>query len=79
MLTSTLKFSMWNLPPERQPHPSADFFDAKNAEGERSRRAAAEAAVLTMLGWFKHGGIIAILDATKAQRHAGPLDQGALR
>jgi 6-phosphofructo-2-kinase / fructose-2,6-biphosphatase 2 len=37
-------------------------------EGERMRRAAAEAAVTDMLKFFKNGGIIAILDATNSTK-----------
>lgn len=50
------------------PQPTADFFDTSNVEGERMRRAAAEAAVTDMLKWFKHGGVIAILDATNSTK-----------
>ena len=32
------------------------------------RRAAAEAAVTDMLKWFRHGGVIAILDATNSTK-----------
>jgi 6-phosphofructo-2-kinase / fructose-2,6-biphosphatase 2 len=53
--------------------PTADFFDTNNPEGERLRRAAAEAAVADMLKWFREdSGTIAILDATnstKERRH----------
>ncbi|PMD53543.1 bifunctional 6-phosphofructo-2-kinase/fructose-2,6-bisphosphate 2-phosphatase [Hyaloscypha bicolor E] len=61
-------FNVGNYRRTDNPHPPADFFDAGNAEGERSRRAAAEAAVTDMLGWFKNGGIIAILDATNSTK-----------
>jgi 6-phosphofructo-2-kinase/fructose-2,6-biphosphatase 2 len=37
-----------------------------NAEGERKRRAAAEAAVADMLAWFRTGGVVGILDATNS-------------
>ncbi|KAK3938880.1 6-phosphofructo-2-kinase-domain-containing protein [Diplogelasinospora grovesii] len=50
------------------PHPSADFFDTNNVEGERKRRAAAEAAVADMLKWFKKGGVVGILDATNSTK-----------
>jgi len=51
------------------PQPSAAFFDPSNAEGERMRRAAAEAAVSDMLKWFKEGrGVVAILDATNSTK-----------
>lgn len=39
-----------------------------NAEGERRRRAAAEAAIADMLGWFRQGGVIGILDATNSTK-----------
>jgi hypothetical protein len=49
------------------PNPDASFFDASNKEGEKSRRAAAEAAVKDMIDWFDHDeGTIAILDATNS-------------
>ncbi|KAF2154323.1 bifunctional 6-phosphofructo-2-kinase/fructose-2,6-bisphosphate 2-phosphatase [Myriangium duriaei CBS 260.36] len=51
------------------PTPTADFFDTSNAEGERLRRAAAEAAVNDMIQWFDDGqGLIAILDATNSTK-----------
>ncbi|KAI9706370.1 MAG: Fructose-2,6-bisphosphatase [Candelina mexicana] len=51
------------------PQPTADFFDTSNSEGERLRRAAAEAAVKDMLKWFDDGtGTIAILDATNSTK-----------
>jgi 6-phosphofructo-2-kinase/fructose-2,6-biphosphatase 2 len=50
------------------PHPSANFFDTSNPEGERQRRAAADAAVADMLKWFKSGGVVAILDATNSTK-----------
>lgn len=49
------------------PQPQATFFDPHNVEGERMRRAAAEAAMTDMLAWFKAGkGTVAILDATNS-------------
>ncbi|KAJ9143360.1 Fructose-2,6-bisphosphatase [Pleurostoma richardsiae] len=49
--------------------PPADFFDNRNAEGERARRAAAEAAVADMLQWFRQSkGTVAILDATNSTK-----------
>lgn len=48
--------------------PSADFFDINNPEGERKRRAAAEAAVADMLKWFRAGGVVGILDATNSTK-----------
>ena len=50
------------------PQPNADFFDTNNAEGERKRRAAAEAAVADMLMWFRNGGAVAIFDATNSTK-----------
>ncbi|TGJ85344.1 hypothetical protein E0Z10_g3385 [Xylaria hypoxylon] len=50
------------------PQPSADFFDNTNTEGERRRRAAAEAAFADMLGWFRQGGVIGIFDATNSTK-----------
>jgi 6-phosphofructo-2-kinase/fructose-2,6-biphosphatase 2 len=51
------------------PNPSAEFFDTSNPEGERLRKAAAEAAVNDMCKWFSEGrGLIAILDATNSTK-----------
>ncbi|KAL2811670.1 hypothetical protein BJX63DRAFT_422212 [Aspergillus granulosus] len=51
------------------PQPNANFFDPHNSEGEKMRRAAAEAAVTDMLKWFKDGqGVVAILDATNSTK-----------
>ena len=51
------------------PQPTAEFFDTSNPEGERLRRAAAEAAVKDMFQWFAEGkGVIAILDATNSTK-----------
>lgn len=51
------------------PSPTAEFFDTGNPEGERLRRAAAEAAVTDMLEWFQNEkGVIAILDATNSTK-----------
>lgn len=51
------------------PNPSAEFFDTTNPEGERLRKAAAEAAVDDMCKWFAEGsGLIAILDATNSTK-----------
>ncbi|KAH7122311.1 fructose-2,6-bisphosphatase-like protein [Dendryphion nanum] len=51
------------------PNPSAEFFDTSNPEGERLRKAAAEAAVNDMCQWFAEGkGLIAILDATNSTK-----------
>ncbi|KAH6721722.1 fructose-bisphosphatase [Leptodontidium sp. 2 PMI_412] len=61
-------FNVGNYRRKDAAQPSADFFDVNNLEGERMRRAAAEAAVTDMLKWFKDGGIIAILDATNSTK-----------
>jgi 6-phosphofructo-2-kinase/fructose-2,6-biphosphatase 2 len=51
------------------PQPTAEFFNTGNPEGERLRRAAAEAAITDMLAWFAAGkGTIAILDATNSTK-----------
>ncbi|KAK9462255.1 6-phosphofructo-2-kinase-domain-containing protein [Lipomyces oligophaga] len=50
-------------------HPTADFFDVTNSEGERLRRVAAEAAIADMLRWFdEEQGTVGILDATNTTR-----------
>ncbi|KAK3371005.1 6-phosphofructo-2-kinase-domain-containing protein [Lasiosphaeria ovina] len=61
-------FNVGNYRRNDSPHPSADFFDTENAEGERKRRAAAEAAVKDMLKWFDGGGVVGILDATNSTK-----------
>ncbi|KAI1745227.1 6-phosphofructo-2-kinase [Xylaria scruposa] len=61
-------FNVGNYRRNDAPQPSADFFDNSNAEGERRRRAAAEAAFADMLGWFRQGGVIGILDATNSTK-----------
>ena len=54
---------------EGTPHPDAKFFDAGNPEGEKARRAAAEAAVADMLNWLKNpANKVAILDATNSTK-----------
>ncbi|OJD18318.1 hypothetical protein AJ78_01631 [Emergomyces pasteurianus Ep9510] len=51
------------------PQPTAAFFDTSNQDGERLRRAAAEAAVVDMLRWFAEtDGQVAILDATNSTK-----------
>lgn len=51
------------------PQPAASFFDNTNPDGERLRRAAAEAAVTDMLNWFRTtDGQVAILDATNSTK-----------
>jgi 6-phosphofructo-2-kinase/fructose-2,6-biphosphatase 2 len=59
-------FNVGNYRRNDAPQPTADFFDINNPEGERTRRAAAEAAVADMLAWFRSGGIVGILDATNS-------------
>ncbi|KAK6824942.1 6-phosphofructo-2-kinase [Apiospora arundinis] len=61
-------FNVGNYRRTEAPHPSADFFDLGNAEGEKRRRAAAEAAMHDMLDWFRNGGVIGILDATNSTK-----------
>ncbi|KAF2966276.1 hypothetical protein GQX73_g7298 [Xylaria multiplex] len=61
-------FNVGNYRRNDAPQPSADFFDNANTEGERRRRAAAEAAFADMLGWFRQGGVIGILDATNSTK-----------
>ncbi|KAK3950177.1 6-phosphofructo-2-kinase-domain-containing protein [Pseudoneurospora amorphoporcata] len=61
-------FNVGNYRRTDAPQPSADFFDTNNQEGERKRRAAAEAAVADMLRWFKKGGVVGILDATNSTK-----------
>jgi len=54
---------------EGTPHPDAKFFDAGNAEGEKARRAAAEAAVADMINWLQDpSNKVAILDATNSTK-----------
>ncbi|EEH35739.2 fructose-2,6-bisphosphatase [Paracoccidioides lutzii Pb01] len=51
------------------PQPTAAFFDTSNPDGERLRRAAAEAALTDMLRWFADtDGQVAILDATNSTK-----------
>lgn len=61
-------FNVGNYRRHDAPQPSADFFDISNAEGEQKRRVAAEAAIADMLGWFRQGGVIGILDATNSTK-----------
>lgn len=61
-------FNVGNYRRQDSPQPGADFFDQSNAEGERMRRAAAEAAVTDMLKWFAKGGVVGILDATNSTK-----------
>ncbi len=61
-------FNVGNYRRKDAAQPTADFFDTNNAEGERKRRAAAEAAVADMLKWFAAGGVVGILDATNSTK-----------
>jgi 6-phosphofructo-2-kinase/fructose-2,6-biphosphatase 2 len=61
-------FNVGNYRRQGSPQPGADFFDTSNEEGERMRRAAAEAAVKDMMKWFAAGGVIGILDATNSTK-----------
>ncbi|KAF4121635.1 6-phosphofructo-2-kinase / fructose-2,6-biphosphatase 2 [Geosmithia morbida] len=61
-------FNVGNYRRNDAPQPTADFFDGANVEGERMRRAAAEAAVSDMLAWFRTGGVVGILDATNSTK-----------
>lgn len=61
-------FNVGNYRRNDAPQPPADFFDNANTEGERARRAAAEAALADMLGWFRQGGVIGIFDATNSTK-----------
>lgn len=62
-------FNVGNYRRTDAPHPTADFFDFNNPEGERKRRAAAEAAVADMMNWFRNeGGVVGILDATNSTK-----------
>ena len=61
-------FNVGNYRRKDAAQPTADFFDTNNAEGERKRRAAAEAAVADMLKWFEAGGVVGILDATNSTK-----------
>ncbi|KAK9452730.1 6-phosphofructo-2-kinase-domain-containing protein [Dipodascopsis uninucleata] len=50
-------------------HPTAEFFDINNPEGERLRRQAAEAAISDLFRWLEEeNGMIAILDATNTTK-----------
>ncbi|RMZ85247.1 hypothetical protein DV738_g317, partial [Chaetothyriales sp. CBS 135597] len=69
---TSVKAEVFNVGKYRRndnPHPDAKFFDVNNAEGEKARRAAAEAAVADMLNWFKDpNNKVAILDATNTTK-----------
>ncbi|KAJ0124735.1 hypothetical protein J7T55_006076 [Diaporthe amygdali] len=62
-------FNVGNYRRKAAAQPTADFFDIGNSEGERQRKAAAEAAVADMLKWFRdEKGVVAILDATNSTK-----------
>jgi 6-phosphofructo-2-kinase / fructose-2,6-biphosphatase 2 len=61
-------FNVGNYRRNDAPHPTADFFDTNNPEGERKRRAAAQAAIDDMMAWFRQGGVVGILDATNSTK-----------
>ncbi|KAM0335606.1 hypothetical protein ACHAQA_000654 [Verticillium albo-atrum] len=62
-------FNVGNYRRESAAQPTADFFDVKNREGEKMRRAAAEAAIVDMMAWFRQEkGTVAILDATNSTK-----------
>lgn len=51
------------------PYPDAKFFEPNNVEGEKARRAAAQAALTDTLEWFKDKtNKVAILDATNSTK-----------
>lgn len=62
-------FNVGNYRRKAAAQPSADFFATGNPEGERQRKAAAEAAVADMLKWFREeNGVVALLDATNSTK-----------
>ncbi|KAJ5736508.1 uncharacterized protein N7483_001633 [Penicillium malachiteum] len=62
-------FNVGNYRRNNTPQPQATFFDPHNEEGERMRRAAAQAAMSDMLQWFKKDkGVVSILDATNSTK-----------
>ena len=69
---TSVKAEVFNVGKYRRsdnPHPDAKFFDVNNPEGEKARRAAAEAAVEDMLSWFEDkDNKVAILDATNSTK-----------
>ncbi|KAL9114539.1 MAG: hypothetical protein Q9227_001620 [Pyrenula ochraceoflavens] len=68
----SIKAEIFNVGKYRRldtPQPDASFFEPMNAEGERARRAAAEAAVGDLIQWFaQKKGTVAILDATNSTK-----------
>lgn len=69
---TSVKAEVFNVGKYRRtdnPHPDAKFFDVNNPEGEKARKAAAEAAVADMLKWFQDkDNKVAILDATNSTK-----------
>ena len=69
---TSVKAEIFNVGKYRRndnPHPDAKFFDINNPEGEKARRAAAEAAVEDLLRWFENpDNKVAILDATNSTK-----------
>jgi len=62
-------FNVGNYRRTDTPNPSANFFDTSNKDGEKARKAAAQAAVNDMVKWFKtKNGTIAVLDATNSSK-----------
>lgn len=62
-------FNVGNYRRNDAPQPTADFFAKDNPQGEKLRRAAAEAAVADMLEWFRNeDGLVGILDATNSTK-----------
>lgn len=69
---TSVKAEIFNVGKYRRsdnPHPDAKFFDINNPEGEKARRAAAEAAVEDLLRWLENqDNKVAILDATNSTK-----------
>lgn len=69
---TSVKAEIFNVGKYRRndnPHPDAKFFDTDNPEGEKARKAAAEAAVEDLLVWFGDpNNKVAILDATNSTK-----------
>ena len=50
-------------------HPTAEFFDVSNKEGEKLRKESALRAVSDMIKWFKEEeGVVGVLDATNSTK-----------
>ena len=68
----SIKAEIFNVGKYRRidtPQPDASFFEPMNTEGERARRAAAEAAVADLIHWFaQKKGTVAIFDATNSTK-----------